>query len=142
MRKTISVGAEDAGLRSIINFNMFGPHFFGLITGFIDTGSPITIIGCRDSIKLNIPETMLKPIEAKPIIGMGGKKLMLKKLERGTISFGTDNNERFSIKMPIYVDVDRSNQNSNPTVIGMDFLFINKFKFFVDPANKIAYIED
>ena len=121
-------------------------HIFGKIEAFVDTGSPDTTLGLKDIKSLHIP---IKSLPPKAISYVGGSTTRLHSLGNVTLYFKSEENKPVKIELPtIYVaePLEHDEKTLNifstiPSMIGTDFLMINKFSFFFDPSKRIAYLE-
>lgn len=137
------------GLRAFKIFIIMGPHFAGSIKFIIDSGSPDTIIGTMDASRLNIPITSLPNSDLdKQVVGLDGATIPLKLIKDAKLSCTNDSGTSVKVIQPIYVNskyiqkIRGQETQGNPSVLGVDFLLKNKFKFFFDPSSKIAYLEE
>ena len=75
-----------------------GPHIFGSIEVVIDTGSPETVIGEGDALKLNIPIDRLT--FEKFSYGIGGSPIAKYEMRGITMYFRTDEGKVQIINFP------------------------------------------
>ena len=135
------------GLKPVAYFTITGTRLYGRLKAFVDTGSPNTVIGEGDAIKLNIPITKL-PRE-KTSYGLGGGSVDLHSLSKVMLYFRDEDDNSIMIEFPsIYISrcakVDERTKTiaqSIPSILGVDFLVKHKFKLIFDPSNKVAYLE-
>jgi len=121
-------------------------HVFGKLEAFMDTGSPDTTLGMKDIKSLHIP---VKSLHSKGISYVGGSTTRLHSLGNVTLYFKDENSEPVKIDLPdIYVSepLEHDEKTLNifstiPSMIGTDFLIINKFSFYFNPLKRIAYLE-
>ncbi|MFH1182106.1 MAG: hypothetical protein V1702_04065 [Candidatus Woesearchaeota archaeon] len=122
-------------------------HKIAPVGFFVDTGSTDSFFGKADALRLQIPVKSLSVMPAP--MRMGGYKYDLKIL--GAVVFRVKNSEQKveTINFPAFAVAectvkkeDALNEaHSFPSLIGTNFLEINKFVLYVDMANKEAYFE-
>lgn len=129
------------GLRAMASFLIQSekPHIFGLIESIVDTGSPTTILGMSDIKRMRVSQLQLRDIESrKEPHAYGGGRLKTKILRGAKLKFG----EYFDCIMDVEIPVQEITElNTQPTIIGVDFMEKNKLKLIFDPAKKEAYFE-
>lgn len=126
------------------------PRSFGSFEAIIDTGSPRTVLGAGDAIKISIPFNNY-PVD-RALSGFGKGNVPTKKIEKFQIVIRSTEGDSKTLLTPIIVpDVpslrngDRNTFNhalTLPSLIGIDFLEINKLKLFVDIDKDCAFLED
>jgi hypothetical protein len=113
-----------------------------ITTDFIvDTGSPETILGYTDALRLQIP---LNNLPKTNIIGIGGRKHQGYKYNRLTFKFHNEEGGIVSEEFPVTIvkpTSEKDNVTEIPTIIGMDFLKNKKYVLFCDVAGEKAYLE-
>lgn len=108
------------------------------VEAIFDTGSPETILGLIDLKKMRISPLRFKNLEGKKrSIHMGGGEVKTQVLDGVELIFG----EHFKCVMPIHVPVEEVSGTAQSTILGVDFLIKNNFKFVFDPNNKEAHFE-
>lgn len=112
-------------------------------TFILDTGSPKTIIGYSDSMRLQIP---LNSLSKEGIISIGGRKYDGYKFNRMQFIFKTEEGGSITEEKEVAVIKPTSPKEvvevqSMPTIIGTDFLKEKRYKLFCDIAGKEAYLE-
>ena len=114
------------------------PHLFIPVEAIFDTGSPETILGLIDLKKMRISPIQLQELEGRknPMI-MGGGEVKTKILSEAKLKFG----EYFECVMPIQIPVKEISGTAQSTILGVDFLTKNNFRFFFDPNKRESYFE-
>ncbi len=109
----------------------------------VDTGSPHTFI---DSVSAARARIYTKNLNQHAVTLMGGNKVGLFMLGEAKINFRTPSNALFTVQiegMKVSEDM-RSGKRSitSPiSILGMDFLLESKSSLFVDPFDKVAYLD-
>lgn len=136
------------GIRAFKVVMIMGPHFAGPIKFIIDSGSPDTIIGTMDASRLNIPIANLPNTDLdKQVVGLDGAIIPLKLIKDAKLILTDDLGSNAKFILPVYVNskhiqkIRGQETQGNPSVLGVDFLLKNKFKFIFDPSKKEAYLE-
>lgn len=119
-----------------------GPYrIFGSVKFFIDTGSSISFISEGDAKRMNIP---FKILEFKDRTAVGGVPIMLAEIKSITFSFKTEEGFLPITSQKIYVSRILSTKAEvpyYPSIIGVNFLEINKLRLVYSPFEKIAFLE-
>lgn len=114
------------------------PHLFIPVEAVVDTGSPATILGTSDLRKARISIITLKNLESrKTPVHYGGGKIETKILRDARLTFGN----YYDCIMPVQIPVKSDEESTQPTILGVDFMIINNFRFFFYPNKEIAYFE-
>jgi len=128
------------GLRAMAHFLVISekPELFLPVKAIVDTGSPETILGLIDLKKMRISSIRFKEIESRKYpICMGGGEVKTKILQGAKLKFGED----FECVMPVHIPVDEIGGTAQSTILGVDFLTKNNFKFVFEPNKREAYFE-
>jgi len=110
-------------------------------TFILDTGSPETILGYSDALRLQIPFNSLSKTR---IIRLGGRNYQGYLFNRITFKFKTEDEKLVQEEFPIVVvkpTSTKDNLNEIPTIIGTNFLKEKKYTLFCDFNKEIAYME-
>jgi len=138
-RIPLQVSHFDNNLRIIARFLLRceNPKIFAIIEAIVDTGSPITIIGPRDVMRMRFSKVQRERLEGrnKPV-NIGGTQMFTKILNNAKLKFGD-----IEIEMPIDVPIKGEEKAIQPSLLGVDFMLKTKAKLFFDPTNKEAYFE-
>ena len=112
----------------------------------IDTGSPWTSITPYDAMMLKIPLSVLKPNRKYPYVLFASHKFERLSLTHITLRLKNDAGEIVSFDLPsisvlkptkkISLDVFKG----IPSVLGIDFININKFQLYFDPSQEESYL--
>ena len=140
MKIPLQVYLFAGGLRAMARFLISSekPHIFGSIEAIVDTGSPTTILGVPDLKRMRVSQIQLRDLESrKEPHAYGGGQLKTKILQGAKLRFG----EYFECVMPIQIPVDEITACNQPTILGDDFMEVNKLKFVFDPIKREAYFE-
>lgn len=106
------------------------------IRAIVDTGSPVTLIGTLDLKRMRISSIKLNKLIGKNReVNIGGGKIVTKILEDANLKFVDD----FSIEMPVRFPI--SGNDSQPSLLGVDFMLKTKSKLIFDPNKGEAYFE-
>jgi len=128
------------GMRAMAHFLIKSddPHMFGSIEAIVDTGSPTTILGAPDLKRMRVSKLNLKNLESrKDPLAYGGGEVKVKTLNQAHLRFG----EYFECVIPIQIPVDEIINCTQPTILGVDFLMLNKLSLFFYPNKREAYFE-
>lgn len=108
------------------------------IRAILDTGSPVTLIGVLDVMRMRISTLKLKKLEGrnKPV-NIGGGQITTRILEGTTLRFS----EGFEVSMPVDFPIEGQRNPSQPSLLGVDFLLKANAKLFFNPSKKEAYLE-
>ena len=108
------------------------------IHAILDTGSPITLIGPLDTLKMRISPLSLKNLEGrnKPV-NIGGGAITTKILNKAKIKFADD----FEIEIPVEFPIEGNKNPFQPSLLGVDFLLKAKATLHFNPSKKEAYFE-
>jgi len=113
------------------------PKIFLPVKGIIDTGSPTTLVGIKDMIRMRLSKLQIKKIESrKEEVNVGGGTVETIKLENMKIRIGDYLETELNIKFPI-----KGENEKQPTLLGVDFLEKRRAKFYFNPSKKEAYLE-
>ncbi len=126
------------GLRPIASFLLKSEFLkYSLpVMAIVDTGSPITLIGTADLKRMRLtPLQLSKLIGKQREINIGGGKITTRILEEANLKFKDLDN----IEMPVHFPI--KGENSQPSLLGVDFMLKIKAKLFFNPSNKEAYFE-
>ena len=108
----------------------------------VDTGSPVTFVDEFVSSKIRIYANNL-PLDHSAL--MGGSKIAMHSAGSVEMSFINQENSLTRMEMPLLVAKTEWTRKgkiySGTSIIGLDFFVKNKARLFMDPYNKIAYIE-
>lgn len=110
-------------------------------TFIFDTGSPKTILGYPDAIRLQIPINSLTKTNFVKLGGVNYQGYEYKKL---TLIFRDGEGKLVKEKFPITIvrpTSEKKNIQEIPTIIGMDFLKEKKYILFCDVNEDVAYLE-
>ena len=140
-----TLGAE----RVLMNLLSREARSFGAMRAVVDTGSPRTIISARDAYGLRIPVTNLP--RAPPTRGFGRGALPCKMMKRFRFAVRSRDQVLEEFEMPVEV-VDygalqgmhqsfRENAFQLPTIIGLDFLRLLRFRLCVDLHKREAFLD-
>ena len=117
------------------------PRKFVRTTFILDTGSPKTILGFADAVRLQVPFNSLSKGD---IVRLGGRKYQGYIFNRLKFKFKTEDENLIEESHPITV-VKPISQKDNlediPTIIGMDFLKEKRYRLFCDMHKDKAYLE-
>jgi len=126
------------------------PHSYGNIIAVVDTGSPKTVISARDASLLKI--SVDKSAKSSPLIGFGRGTIPARQISQFKFLIKSADNQIKSLEMPTdIVDIIALNTLGRdhviqayqiPTIIGLDFLRVNKLKLVIDFEGDSAYLED
>ena len=87
---------------------------------------------------MRVSPLKFKDLESKKYpICMGGGEVKTKILQEAKLNFG----EYFECIMPIHIPVEEIRGTAQSTILGVDFLTKNNFKFFFYPNKRDAYFE-
>jgi|SRR3989338_1410525 len=108
------------------------------INAIVDTGSPITLIGPLDSLRMRLSKIQLEKLQGrnKPV-NIGGGQVMTKILEGSKLKFS----DILEIEMPVEFPISGKENPSQPSLLGVDFMLKTKAKLVFDPSKKEAYFE-
>jgi len=116
---------------------------YGIVKFFVDTGSPKTFIGEQDAIRLQM---RLSRIDYTERARMGGTSISIGEIKDDVqLYFKTDKEsihvkpERFFVSKGMWVKDGMV--SPNPSILGYDFLFENKFALHYNPSENTAYLE-
>ena len=149
MRFNLEIRKIEGSVRIILPLFSKQPRSFGRIEALIDTGAPKTVLSAADAIRLNIPFTNFE--NTTPLTGLGKGRTPVLLIKKFTFSLRDSDGKPNNFSMPVLAaDVPKiksegveklDNATRIPTLIGMDFLELNNFDFFVSLNKKIAYLE-
>jgi hypothetical protein len=132
--------SSDNSLRIIAQFLLMldEPHIFATISAFVDTGSPITLIGSLDLKRMRLSKIQLQKIGGrnKPV-NIGGGKITTRIAEKTKLKFGN----ALEIEMPVEFPIEFEKESTQPSLLGVDFMLHTKSKLIFDPTKKEAYFE-
>ena len=114
----------------------------------IDTGSINSFLSTKDVISLQVP---VSGVKADDQVDFGGSRFDRVELPKFNIYvFKEDKNSNEYITLKIKISALRSNKKSKekiqiaeslPSILGMDFLKEQRLALYVNPAEKISYME-
>lgn len=107
----------------------------------VDTGSPETILGYNDAVRLQIP---FNSLSKSHFIELGGKKYQGYKWDRITFKFYSEDKKLVPEEFPVTIirpTSQKDNVVNTPTIIGMDFLKLKRYILFCDVSGDVAYLE-
>ena len=107
----------------------------------VDTGSPESILGYNDAVRLQIP---FNSLSKSHFIELGGRKYQGYKWERITFKFYSGEGKLISEEFPVTIirpTSQKDNIANTPTIIGMDFLKQKRYILFCDVSGDLAYLE-
>ena len=121
-------------------------RIFGRITFYVDTGSNKTFISQSDSLRLQIPVNSLQQLGH---VKIGGSTYELKRIKEIRLYFKTEEEKLETITLPefsVLAGTKKDNlgiqeANAMPSLMGTDFLQINKLALYFNPSLCIAYLE-
>ena len=118
-------------------------RLFGRVSFYVDTGSQDSFINWNDALALKIPVNALPFYRHAKI---GGGSLNLHTISDVSFTFRNEDNEPSKMSMESFcvsrnVRTTDNTSYSFPSILGLDFLAINKLSLYVNPANNIAYLE-
>ncbi|MFA4820088.1 MAG: hypothetical protein WC613_03980 [Candidatus Aenigmatarchaeota archaeon] len=130
----------------VVGCRVLTAHVSGTMDFIIDTGSPRTFIGLIDCQKLGIK---IKAPSDKDVMQWADKKLHIGKTTHPlklTFIAEEDNQEKAKTlnvgRMDATTDfITMKGNKDSPSIIGLDFLMINKMRLCVDGASKKAWFE-
>jgi len=138
------------GLKPFINCSVKIPNFgFGFIEAFVDTGSPWTVLGPRDTNRIT-GRFLRKACSSRPrTIQFGGITVNGFPITNAIFRVRDNNNNLITIEpkiiyllQPIGKDKKRVQATLQlPSIIGMNTLLENRLKFNFDPFNKTSSLE-
>jgi hypothetical protein len=140
MKIPLEVVTFAGGLRIMVKFLLVSKelNIFTIINGIVDTGSPTTIIGALDCQRMRLSRIKLNQLNSrKEPVALGGDNIEVKVINEAKIKFG----DIFECIMPVRIPVENAEKSRLPTIRGVDFLLINKFKLVFNPFNREAYFE-
>jgi len=148
MRIYLTIKEFGGGPKAFALFTLRSERYriFGKVEAFIDTGSPDTTLGMKDIRTLHIP---IKSLPAGAISYVAGSTTRLRSLGNVILYFKDENNEPVKIDFPkIYVAEPLEHDEKTlrifstiPSMIGTDFLLFNKFSFYFNPSERVAYLK-
>ena len=108
------------------------------IRAIVDTGSPVTLIGSLDTMKMRISKLSLRNLigRNKPI-NIGGGLITTRILENTTLKFGNG----FEVNLPVDFPIEGVENSSQPSLLGVDFLLKTKALLVFNPSKREAYFE-
>jgi len=119
---------------------------YGRINFYVDTGSNETFISQSDALRLHIPSSTLTFLRHAKI---GGSTYELKRINEIKLYFKTEDEKAEIITLPEFAVMQGTKKteeaiqeaNSTPSLIGTDFLMINGFALYFNPAKSVAFLE-
>lgn len=122
-------------LNVILSFK--DPKIFLPIKGIIDTGSPTTLIGLADMRRMRLSKIQIKKILGKKgEVNIGGGKVETIKLEGMGLRIGNYVETILDVQFPL-----KGENESQPSLLGVDFLEKIKANFYFNPGKKESYLE-
>lgn len=121
-------------------------RIYGRINFYVDTGSNETFISQSDASRLQAPVNTLPSLRHAKI---GGSTYELKGMKEADLYFRTEENKAEKISLPefsVMVGTKKTAEgieeaNSIPSLMGIDFLLINKLALYFNPSINVAYLE-
>ncbi|MFH1590953.1 MAG: hypothetical protein ABIC95_03415 [archaeon] len=120
----------------------------------VDTGSPYSFISYGDALKFQIPLSQYTKSEALQFGGSTYNRVQLPHLDLYVFKEGwkaaEELSEEYLLRMNIEINALKTTKKGKekerlaqmmPSIIGMDFLEKHKMGLFVNPSEKIAYLE-
>ncbi|MBI2141451.1 aspartyl protease family protein [Candidatus Woesearchaeota archaeon] len=119
---------------------------FGRVDFYVDTGSPVTFISQSDAFRLHVPVTSLPQLGHTKI---GGSTYELRRIREIELLFKTEEEKLERITLPefsVLIGTKKAVEeiqeaNSIPSLLGTDFLTINKLALYFNPSKGEAYLE-
>ena len=113
------------------------PKIFLPIKGIIDTGSPTTLIGLSDMMRMRLSKIQIKKIlGSHGEVNIGGGKVETIKVEGMGLKIGNFLETDLDVQFPL------SGENpKQPSLLGVDFLEKIKANFYFNPSKKESYLE-
>jgi hypothetical protein len=116
---------------------------YGIVKFFVDTGSPKTFIGEQDALKLQIRFSRINFTERAR---MGGTSISIGEIKDDVhLYFKTEKESIHVQPVKFYVSkgmwTKKGIVSPNPSILGYDFLFENKFALYYSPSENKAYLE-
>jgi len=150
MRYKLEIRSSQNSKRIFLPILSTYPKCFGKLEGVIDTGSPRTVLSAADACRLNIPFKNLSSTD--PIRGYGKGGCPALKINKFSIRIKSEDDSSKLLEFPIDVvdfptlnkldEKTKAHSFTMPTLLGLDFLEINKLSLFIDCKNNIAFLED
>ena len=121
-------------------------RMFGSISFYVDTGSNETFISQSDALRLQVPVNSLPQLRHAKI---GGSTYELRRIKEIELRFKTEEEKLETITLPefsVLVGTRKNEEglqeaNSIPSLMGTDFLAVNKLALYFNPSKGIAYLE-
>lgn len=127
------------GLRPMLNviLSFEDPKIFLPVKAIIDTGSPTTLIGVSDMLRMRLSSLQLRKLEgSQREVNIGGGKVYTVKVDDFRLRVGNFLDTKMSVQFPISGEV-----KSQPSLLGVDFLEKIKANFCFNPSAKESYLE-
>jgi predicted aspartyl protease len=117
-----------------------------LIKFLVDTGSPWMAISPQDAIKMNIPVSRLPKAAKYKVIIFANNKFERRLLSNVDLYLKNEKGETIKINSKSTSVLNSTKILSEedkhiPSVLGCDFLTINKFRLVFNPSNKEGFFE-
>lgn len=132
---TISIRAPQYRIRPVILWVL------------VDTGSPWTAITPNDAFLLKIPIKALSKDDEFPTIQFAACKFWRLLMKNISVHIRDDARKVIAVNMPSTTVLEPMKTippeefKGIPSVLGCDFLTINKLSLHFDPAKKVAFLE-
>ena len=139
MKYLVLIREVQGAKRLVLSLLSRQPRSFGSFEAIIDTGSPRTVLGAADSIRMAIP--FGKYPQSKSLSGFGKGSVPTVEIGNFLVALkSADGND-----VPSLRNGDQNTFNhalTLPTLIGMDFLEKNRLKLVVNLPENESYLED
>jgi len=108
------------------------------IKAIVDTGSPITLIGPLDTLRMRLSKIQLRKLQGRnKSVNIGGGRVTTKRLYGSKLRFGSN----LEVEMPVDFPMEGDENPQQPSLLGVDFMLKTKAKLFFNPSKREAYFE-
>lgn len=108
------------------------------IRAIVDTGSPITLIGPLDTMRMRLSKIQLEKLQGRnKSVNIGGGQVTTKIIESSKLRFS----DGLEVEMPVEFPISGKENPSQPSLLGVDFMLKTKAKLFFDVSKREAYFE-